>query len=369
MIFYKTVAAGNDFLHVDTAHYQTACPNAPGAQSSAPPGPLSKERLSFSMCRPHTGAGADGVVFYAIHPPTADRDDRDGYAQFDIYNRDGTRAELSGNGMAGLSALLFYLGHFNRRVTLHTRVGKRTHYLQHRDGTTSRMLIEIGPPDFNNHVFFPFLKEGVPGYHYDFSHVDSHVDNHVDDHVAVHVADNGAITFYPVSMGNPHVVVLLDEPKAEDQLEAMGKTLESAPVFPHKTNVAFVWDVVVPSLAIPSTVSGASGVSGNSNNSGDSDYPDKSANSAETGEPSTPDADEKNNTATCRVFYYERGVGRTLSSSTGSAAVFSVLRRVKGIPDQLVIDTGAGGKIKIKGKDSVYIENSAKIVYKGVWLD
>ena len=73
--------------------------------------------------------------------------------------------------------------------------------------------------------------------------------------------------------------------------------------------------------------------------------------------------DEKN----CSIYYHERGVGRTLSSSTGSAAVYAVLQNQGQIGDHLLIQTPAG-TIMVSGKDKIYIENSTKIMYKGKWL-
>ena len=49
------------------------------------------------ICDRQRGVGADGVVYYAPQKHKA---------RFEIFNRDGGAAELSGNGMAGLAAVL-----------------------------------------------------------------------------------------------------------------------------------------------------------------------------------------------------------------------------------------------------------------------
>ncbi len=275
MIFYKTVSAGNDFLHVNVDDYNAAYGNTRG---------FSKGELAVEMCRRQYGAGADGVVFYTLNNE---------WTGFEIFNRDGTEAELSGNGMAGLSALLNYLEKSGDTIKLQTRTGPKTHQILEKNSNRFKLKIEIGVPDFQNRTFFPFLEAGTNGY--------SH---------------NGT-AFYPVSVGNPHVVVLFDEAPEDDALELLGKNLESADIFPQKTNVEFV-----------------SGITDNR----------------------------------CRVYYYERGVGKTLSSSTGSAAVFAVLQKLGRINTSLVIDA-SGEQIKICGNRSVYIENSTKIVYKCIWLN
>ncbi|MCP4219444.1 MAG: diaminopimelate epimerase [bacterium] len=287
MIFYKTVAAGNDFLHVDLMDYRQYAAS-PTAEAG-----ISMGLLAEAMCRRQNGAGADGVIFYDIHK-------KQGSADFRIFNRDGNEAELSGNGMAGVSALLFHQRAFSDTITLETKTGSKTHTLLEQNGHTLKMNIEIGTPDFGNTGFFPFLEAGKYRYSFD------------------------RFFFYPVSVGNPHVVVLMQEPDsdppadADDQaLEAAGKLLEGADIFPKRTNVEFVFF---------------------------------------------------NNPDDCRVVYYERGVGPTLSSSTGSSAVYAVLEKLKLVKGRLAINT-AGGRINISGNLRIYVENCSKIVYKGIWLD
>lgn len=282
MIFYKSVASGNDFLQINIEDF--------AAQS------LTKGELALQMCNRHTGPGADGVVYYRIDPALR--------ISFEIFNCDGSEAELSGNGMGGLAALMFFLEHCSQTAEMETKVGRRTHTLLHRDRNRFRLNIHIGPPDFNALTFFPFLKEGVDAYQC-----------------------NG-ITFYPVSVGNPHVVVIKEEHMEDEELgEALGSIgamLEQADIFPHKTNV----EIVLP-------------------------HPGR-----------TPG-----------IFFYERGVGRTLASSTGSAAVFAVLRKLGRIEKNLIIpsissetNSQSPKTIKITGKNNIFIENSVEIVYKGVYI-
>jgi diaminopimelate epimerase len=275
MVFYKTVSAGNDFLHIDGEEVA-------GFNAGKSSGRVPKGHLAAQLCRRQTGVGADGVIYYAVKENSVD---------FEIFNRDGSEAELSGNGMAGLSALMFYLGTFKDRVVLNTRTGQKTHRLLKREKNNFKLKIEIEKPDFYNRDFFPFLQENK----WEYTHEN--------------------IRFYPVSVGNPHAVVVLEKELPDETLNRMGQCLESAAIFPRKTNVELVF------------------------------YKNK---------------------RDCRVFYYERGVGRTISSSTGSAAVFAVLQKLTPIY-RLTIDT-PGGKIKIYGKVHVYIESYTKIVYKGIYM-
>ncbi len=290
MIFYKSVASGNDFLHVN--------------MEEVPSDSHAKGELARMMCDRHTGPGADGVIFYKLNKSSV---------QFEIYNSDGGEAELSGNGMAGLTALMLYLGLFDQTVAMETKVGPRIHTLVHRQGNRFRLNIQIGPPDFNALHFFPFLVEGVSQYRC------------------------GEIDFYPVSVGNPHSVVILPSDPGNEMLEEIGSRMEPAEIFPHNTNV----ELVVPEIADTSSGMVA-------------DY----------------DAGQG-----FRIYFYERGVGRTLASSTGSAAVFAVLQKL-GLLQQCLtipaITTSPPSEIpksvKITGKNDIFIENSVEIVYKGVYI-
>ena len=78
--FFKAHAYGNDFLFV------------PAAQVTA------RERASLArhMCDRHTGIGADGLAFYTPTPNGA---------AMTLLNADGSRSEVSGNGVRCLAAI------------------------------------------------------------------------------------------------------------------------------------------------------------------------------------------------------------------------------------------------------------------------
>jgi diaminopimelate epimerase len=284
VIFYKTVTCGNDFIHIDIDEYQSSA------------AVITKGQLAKKVCSSHTGAGADGVVYYKIFQETKP-------VNFEIFNRDGSEAELSGNGMAGLSALLFYLNKSGDQdqVVLNTKVGPKRNTCLFREKNKFRLKIEIGTANFQNHDFFPFLEKDKLEYQYN------------------------DIIFYPVSVGNPHAVVLVEDEIPTDKPGQIGRMLEGAPIFPFKTNVEFVLRTGAVSI------------------------------NYEKGE-------------NFQVFFYERGVGQTCSSSTGSAAVFAVLQKLNLITHTLTIPY-PDERIKISGKNKIYIENSSEIVYKGIYLN
>jgi diaminopimelate epimerase len=120
------------------------------------------------------------------------------------------------------------------------------------------------------------------------------------------------------SMGNPHCAVFLDQEAGDDLLRELGPALERHPFFPKRTNVEFV------------TVLGPGEI---------------------------------------RVRFWERGVGYTMASGTGSAsaAVASIItgrtgRKLKAVCDggTLEIDWPEGGSVKQTGE--------VELLYEGDWL-
>src|SRR5579862_7738278 len=84
MRFAKAHAYGNDFLYIE----RSAIEGGPDALAAT---------LTREMCDRHTGIGADGLIVY-------DRSHEG--ASMQLFNADGGRAEVSGNGVRGLGALL-----------------------------------------------------------------------------------------------------------------------------------------------------------------------------------------------------------------------------------------------------------------------
>jgi len=269
MIFYKTSSFGNDFIAIDENELPV-----PGAD---------KRLLAREICDRHRGVGADGAVFFRM---------ADDGVHFQIHNRDGGEAELSGNGMAGLAAVLLERRLAPAPLHLHTRSGPRQVAWLGRDGPVFQLRVEIGLPDFFDRRSFPFLKEGQDRY------------------------AMAGLEFYPVSVGNPHAVVLCPEEPALATLPALGEKLALDPHFPFQVNVEFVHVT-------------ANGF--------------------------------------IRVFFYERGVGPTQASSTGSAAVFAVLRRLGRVQDSLTIDCGSE-RIAVSWQQGIFIHNVTRLVCRGEYF-
>src|SRR3954451_22398059 len=98
--FTKAHGARNDFL-------LTWRGEAPGS---------GHPEIAVAICDRQTGVGADGWIL--VTPP-----DDEGYASITLYNSDGSRAEISGNGTRCAAALLVGAGLLKTEVPIMTGAG------------------------------------------------------------------------------------------------------------------------------------------------------------------------------------------------------------------------------------------------------
>ena len=180
--FVKAHAYGNDFLYVE--------------QQDVKDVPL--VALAREMCDRHAGIGADGLILYSK---------TSGGATMSLLNADGSRAEVSGNGVRGLAALL--LRGDNRAgatVTIHTDAG-------------SKLLTSIGGSRTR-----PLFRAamGLP----------------TDVRESSLMAGGEALRAIVLDIGNPQCVVLGRLPD-EERFRRLGAALEHHTMFPAGTNVEF----------------------------------------------------------------------------------------------------------------------------------
>src|SRR5712692_406231 len=122
MRFTKAHAYGNDFLYVEK-----------GAVGAARLSALARE-----ICDRHTGVGADGLVVYS----------RTGEgASMTLFNADGSRAEVSGNGVRGLAALLLAGdARPDAALTIETEAGPKRLTRTGRSGSRQTLRAAMGQP-------------------------------------------------------------------------------------------------------------------------------------------------------------------------------------------------------------------------------
>lgn len=178
--------------------------------------PLSGE-LVAALCDRHTGVGADGVirVTRGLEPGT------DFF--MDYRNADGSLAEMCGNGVRCLGKLVFERG-LTRRTELEigTRAGTKHLSLGVEDGVVRAVTVGMGPPAFARREIpmegpgdRPFLSEPFE-------------------------LDGRTVRASAVSMGNPHLVLFVEQDPAAVDVRSIGPRIEHDPRFPEQTNVEFV---------------------------------------------------------------------------------------------------------------------------------
>ena len=178
---------GNDFL---VAHWQENPDLTPDAD------------VARAVCARHTGVGADGLI-YALSPGGDDAD-----VHMVLLNADGSEAEISGNGIRCLAqAVLRRSGRSEGDVLVETVRGVRE--LRTVRGDVDGELwttVDMGEP-----------TDGPP--------------------LSPEALDVAALRRETVDIGNPHVVLLVDDPDAVD-LAVVGPELEHS--FPAGINVHVV---------------------------------------------------------------------------------------------------------------------------------
>ena len=148
----------------------------------------------------HFGIGSDGLIC-VLPSGTAD-------FQMRIFNADGSEGEMCGNGIRCFGKYLWDHGLTEREsLKIETRAGIRTVCLQRENGRVNGACVQMGTP-----------KVGAP---------------------MTLSAGGENLCVTPVSVGNPHAVLLCTTPE-QAAVKTLGPLLEHHSAFPHGTNVEFV---------------------------------------------------------------------------------------------------------------------------------
>jgi len=237
--------------------------------------------LARELCDRHTGIGADGLV---VFDPTPDG------ASMRLLNADGSRAEVSGNGVRGLGAILM-----RQRaapdsavdgITIHTEAG-------------SKRLIRIGGEASNGTRQMFRTAMGLPR-----------------DLRQTQITSGGeTLRIAVMDFGNPQAVLLGPLPDRE-RFARLGSTLEHHQMFPAGTNIEFA------------QVEGPHAV---------------------------------------RILIWERGVGPTFSSGTGSCAALVAAAAFGGASREADVIAPGGPQRVEWHDDNVYLTGWAEILFDGEW--
>jgi diaminopimelate epimerase len=177
--------------------------------------PLTAE-LVAALCDRHLGAGADGVIRV-----TRGRTPEEAFFM-DYRNADGSLAEMCGNGIRCLGKLVYEHGHTSAtELVIGSRAGARSVALSVTDGVVGWVTVGMGRPAFERSRI-PMTGPAEETFLAEPFEIDGR-----------------SLTSSAVSMGNPHLVLFVDEDPAGIDVRAIGPRIEHDPRFPEGTNVEF----------------------------------------------------------------------------------------------------------------------------------
>ncbi|MEY8517356.1 diaminopimelate epimerase [Lachnospiraceae bacterium 29-84] len=282
MKFTKMHGLGNDYVYVNCLRETVERPS---------------EVAKYVSDR-HFGIGSDGLI---LIKPSQQAD-----FKMDMYNADGSQAEMCGNGIRCVAKYVYDYGLTDKTsVSVETLAG-----IKHLDlivegrkdveterGKVAQVTVEMGSPVLTAEDI-PVVAQGAQA-------------------IDVPLEVEGEVyQMTCVSMGNPHCVIFLEEDVRTLDLERLGPAFECHPRFPKRINTEFV-NVI-----------------------------------------------DKN---TLRMRVWERGSGETLACGTGACAV-AVAAILGGKANQEVTVQLLGGDLTISwaGQGApVYMTGSATTVYDG----
>ncbi|MBQ9064774.1 MAG: diaminopimelate epimerase [Blautia sp.] len=197
MKFTKMHGIGNDYVYVNC--FEETVADAPAA-------------ARFVSDR-HFGIGSDGLILIC---PADDAD-----CEMVMYNADGSRGAMCGNGIRCVAKYAYDHGIVNREtITVKTGSGIKTLHLTISGGKVQSVRVNMGSPVLEP-AKIPVLSEK--------------------DRIINEPLEAGSYRyrFTAVSMGNPHAVIFTEGIDGMD-LEKMGPYFENHPLFPDRINTEFV---------------------------------------------------------------------------------------------------------------------------------
>lgn len=186
----KMQGCGNDFVIIDYAEYEKTG--------------MAMEELAKKVCDRHFGVGADGMII----PKTDTANTNIGWY---FYNSDGSIAQMCGNGMRC----------FARYVYDNGLVKKKEFSVKTGAGIISPQLLEDGNVKVNMGI--PVLEDAKIPFKGERK---------------LKALDR-EFEITPVSTGNPHCVIKVDDNPMDMALK-YGPVIERHEYFPEKTNTEFV---------------------------------------------------------------------------------------------------------------------------------
>lgn len=197
MKFTKMEGLGNDYIYVNCFRETVDNPS----------------EVAKKVSDRHFGIGSDGLILIR---PSEVADFR-----MDMYNADGSQAEMCGNGIRCVAKYVYDYGLTDKTsISIETLAGIKYLDLQVTDGKVSLITVNMGSPEL--------VPDKIP--------VISDSKRVVDEPIEV---DGTTYKMTCVSMGNPHCIVFVED-TASFPLETVGPLFENHERFPKRVNTEFI---------------------------------------------------------------------------------------------------------------------------------
>lgn len=148
------------------------------------------------------GIGGDGIILI--------EESKNADFKMRIFNQDGSEAEMCGNGIRCFAKYIYEKKLIEREeISIETKAGIKYVKLNLKNGMVESVIVDMGEPIFIS-----------------------------DKKVILEVVDK-IIEVYPISIGNPHAIVFVDDVDNFD-VKKYGSAIEINNKFPERTNVEFV---------------------------------------------------------------------------------------------------------------------------------
>ena len=199
MKFTKMHGCGNDYIYVD------------GSKEQIPQ--VRKPEIVRRLSDRHFGIGGDGVIFIN---PSEEAD-----FEMEMYNMDGSRAEMCGNGIRCVAKFVYDEGLTDQTSISIISCGKIKYldmFLE--EGKVSTVRVNMGTPILKAEDI-PVIADG---------------DEVIGERIEV---EERIYEMTCVSMGNPHAVIFMDDVSALP-LDKIGPLFENHVRFPKRINTEFV---------------------------------------------------------------------------------------------------------------------------------
>jgi len=202
--FTKMHGCGNDYIYIVALRARPADPSA----------------LSVKLSDRHFGVGSDGLIMLA---PSSNADIR-----MEMYNADGSRSAMCGNGIRCLARLAFERGLVRANpMVVETDAGLKTVELRLEHHRVVGATVDMGEPILEGRDIPVDAVGRIIDYPLDVAGM------------------RESIT--ALSMGNPHCVVFVADDgvfKLQDRdFAELGRKFEHHPFFPRRVNTEFIMAV------------------------------------------------------------------------------------------------------------------------------